>query len=193
MAQGLCLAIFLPSLLMCLGECLTVSSWLVPVAFGDLQVDPAGKPIILHRSEHNILLSTQHFAGVTLLLNQMIYFLYKVIQMWTEKVLDHVRGIQHSSLLALTLWQKINIICTLFFPMLENILKNIVAFSFSLSQPPSLFFFSFCLIPNAVLMKVLLPVKQWLYLFNEPVPMCCLIASLFPLLVLWITKLLVFD
>lgn len=30
-------------------------------------------------------------------------------------------------------------------------------------------------------------------IFNEPVPMCHLIAPLFPLLALWITNLLVFD
>jgi len=76
---------------------------------------------------------------------------------------------------------------------MQNVLQNISAFPLLLSQTPSLFFLSLCLILNPVLMKMLLPVKQWLYLFNEPVPMCCLIAPLFPLSALWITKLLVFD
>jgi len=77
--------------------------------------------------------------------------------------------------------------------MLESVLQNIITFPFSFSQPPSLFFLSLCLMLNLVLMKMLLPVKRWLYLFNEPVPMCHLIAPSFPLSVLWITKLLVFD
>lgn len=70
----------------------------------------------------------------------------------------------------------------MFFPVLEDVLQNTTKFSFSLSHPPSLFFLSLCLTLKPVLMKVLLPVRWWVYLFHEPVPMCHLIGLLFPLL-----------